>query len=178
MGNPVISENFIRLLDTRLREVSENAWAELPSQKGELYRDVPSDSAWEEFFGVSGVADIPAFNGKLEYLSQSPGYLTRIEPKEYAAGLAFERKFLDDKKYAVMSDQVESLTIAAQRTKAKIEIDPFAYAFSSAFTFMYSEEGVSLCSDSHTNKTGASTATGFDNASTGALAKPVSRQCA
>ena len=171
MGNPVISENFIRLLDTRLREVSENAWAELPSQKGELYRDVPSDSAWEEFFGVSGVADIPAFNGKLEYLSQSPGYLTRIEPKEYAAGLAFERKFLDDKKYAVMSDQVESLTIAAQRTKAKIEIDPFAYAFSSAFTFMYSEEGVSLCSDSHTNKTGASTTTGFDNASTGALSK-------
>ena len=171
MGNPVISENFIRLLDARLREVSENAWAELPSQKGELYRDVPSDSAWEEFFSVSGVADIPAFNGKLEYLSQSPGYLTRIEPKEYAAGLAFERKFLDDKKYAVMSDQVESLTIAAQRTKAKIEVDPFAYAFSSAFSFMYSEEGVSLCSDSHTTKAGVSTATGFDNAGTAAMSK-------
>jgi hypothetical protein len=147
MGNPVISENFIRLLDTRLREVSENAWAELPSQKGELYRDVPSDSAWEEFFGIAGVADIPAFNGKLEYLSQSPGYLTRIEPKEYAAGQVWER------------------------TKAKIEVDPFAYAFSSAFTFMYSEEGVSLCSDSHTNKTGVSTAAGFDNCSTAAMSK-------
>lgn len=171
MGNPVISENFIRLLDTRLREVSENAWAELPSQKGDLYRDVPSDSAWEEFFSVSGVSDIPAFNGKLEYLSQSPGYLTRIEPKEFAAGLAFERKFLDDKKYAVMSDQVEALTVAAQRTKAKIEVDPFAYAFSSAFSYMYSEEGVSLCSDSHTNKTGASTTTGFDNLSTAAMSK-------
>jgi len=171
MGNPVISENFIRLLDTRFREVSEKAWDEIPSQKGELYRDVPSDSAWEEFFSVSGVADIPAFNGKLEYLSQSPGYLTRIEPKEYAAGLAFERKFLDDKKYAVMSDQIESLTVAAQRTKAKIEVDPFAYAFSSAFTFMYSEEGVALVSDSHTTKTGVSTASGFDNAGTSALSK-------
>lgn len=171
MGNPIISENFIRLLDTRLREVSENAWAELPSQKGDLYRDVPSDAAWEEFFSVSGVADIPAFNGKLEYLTQSPGYLTRIEPKEFAGALAFERKFLDDKKYAVMSDQVASLTTAAQRTMAKYEVDPFAYAFSSAFTFMYSEEGVSLCSDSHTNKTGASTSTGFDNAGTSALSK-------
>ncbi len=171
MGSPIISENFIRLLDTRLREVSDKAWDELPSQKGDLYRDVPSDSAWEEFFSVGAVADIPAFNGKLEYLTQSPGYLTRIEPKEYAAGLAFERKFLDDKKYAVMSDQVESLTIAAQRTKAKQEIDPFAYAFSSAFTFMYSEEGVALCSDSHTTKSGVSTASGFDNAGTSALSK-------
>jgi len=171
MGNPIISENFIRLLDTRLKEVSDKAWDELPSQKGELYRDVPSDSAWEEFFSVNGTGDIPAFNGKLEYLSMSPGYLTRIEPKEYAAGLAFERKFLDDKKYGVMSDQVEELTVSAQRTKAKIEVDPFASAFSSAFTYMYSEEGVSLCSDSHTTKAGVSTATGFDNAGTSALNK-------
>lgn len=171
MGNPIISENFIRLLDTRLKEVSDKAWDELPSQKGELYRDVPSDSAWEEFFSVNGVGDIPAFNGKLEYLSMSPGYLTRIEPKEYAAGLAFERKFLDDKKYSVMSDQVEELTVAAQRTKAKIEVSPFATAFSSAFTYMYSEEGVSLCSDSHTTKSGVSTSTGFDNAGTSAMSK-------
>ena len=171
MGSPIISENFIRLLDTRLKEVSSKTWDELPSQKGELYRDVPSDSAWEEFFSVGAVADIPAFNGKLEYLTQSPGYLTRIEPKEYAAGLAFERKFLDDKKYAVMSDQVESLTVAAQRTKAKIEVDPFAYAFSSAFSYMYSEEGVSLCNDSHTTKSGVSTASGFDNAGTSAMSK-------
>lgn len=171
MGSPIISENFIRLLDTRFKEVSEKAWDELPSQKGELYRDVPSDSAWEEFFSVGAVADIPAFNGKLDYLTQNPGYLTRIEPKEYAGGLAFERKFLDDKKYSVMSDQIESLTLAAQRTKAKMEVDPFAYAFSSAFNFMYSEEGVSLCSDSHTTKSGASTASGFDNAGTSAMSK-------
>jgi hypothetical protein len=171
MGNPVISENFIRLLDTRLKEVSDKAWDEIPSQKGDLYRDVPSDSAWEEFFSVSGVGDVPAFNGKIDYLSMNPGYLTRIEPKEYAAGLAFERKFLDDKKYSVMSDQVEQLTIAAQRTKAKMEVDPFAYAFSTAFNFMYSEEGVSLCSDSHTTKAGVSTANGFDNSGTSAFSK-------
>jgi len=171
MGNPVISENFIRLLDTRLKEVSQNAWAELPSMKDQLYRDVPSDSNVEEFFSVSGVADIPAFNGKIESLSMSPGYLSRIEPKEYAGSLIFERKFIDDKKYGVMDDQVGALTIAAQRTKAKMEVDPFANAFSSAFTFMYSEEGVALCSDSHTTKAGVSTASGFDNAGTSAMSK-------
>lgn len=171
MGSPITSEQFIRLLDARLREVSENTWAELPSQKDQLYRNVSSDSAWEEFFSVGAVPDIPAFNGKITYLSQNPGYLTRIEPKEYAAGLVFERKFLDDKKYNVMNNQVSSLTESAHRTMEKFAVDPFTGAFSSAFTFMYSEEGVSLCSDSHTTKSGVSTATGFDNAGTSALSK-------
>lgn len=171
MTTPMTSETFIRLLDTRLREVSENAWDELPSMRDQLYRVIESDSAWEEFFSVSGISDIPAFNGQLEYKQMYPGYITRIEPKEYAAGLAFERKLLDDKKYSVMTDAVESLTIAAKRTQGKIEVDPFAYAFSSAFTFMYSEEGVALCSDSHTTKTGVSTASGFDNAGSSALSK-------
>jgi len=169
MGSPITSEQFIRLLDTRFKEVSENAWNELPSQKDSLYKAVSSDSAWEEYFSVGAVGDIPAHNGRINYLSQSPGYVTRIEPKEYSGGLIFERKFLDDKKYNVMNSQVASLTRAAQRTQEKFAVEPFAYAFSSAFNYMYSEEGVSLCSDSHTTKSGASTSTGFDNSGTSAL---------
>ncbi len=171
MGNPVTSEVFYRLLDTRLREVSEGAWEELPSQIDQFYKMIPSNNAWEEFFSVGAVGDIPAFNGKLEYQSINPGYLSRIEPKEYAGGLIFERKFIDDKKYAVMDDQVGALTESAQRTREKIGVETFAYAFSSAQTFLYSEEGVALCSDSHTTKSGVSTANGFDNAGTSALSK-------
>jgi hypothetical protein len=171
MSTPVISENFLRLLDTRLREVSEREWAELPTQVDQFYRTIPSDAAWEEFFSIGAVPDVPAFAGKLDYLSMSPGYLTRIEPKEFAAGLIFERKILDDKKYNVMNDQVASLTEAAQRTREKYGVETFAYAFSSAFNFMYSEEGVALCSDSHTTKSGVSTASGFDNAGSSALEK-------
>ncbi len=169
MGSPIISENFIRLLDKRLREVAENEWKELPTMIPQIYRSIPSDGAWEEFFSVGAVGNFPAFSGKLQYAGISPGYLNRIEPKEYAQGLIFERKFLDDKKYEVMSDQAAALSEAAQRTRETFGVETFAYAFSSALTYQYSEEGVSLCSSSHTTKSGASTSTGFDNAGTDAI---------
>lgn len=172
MGNPATREQFYRLLETGLKEVSENQWNDLPSQLSQLYRSIPSNSAWEEFFNIGSVGDIPAFNGKLEYLTQAPGYLTRIESKTYAAGRIFERELIEDKKYGVMSDQVASLTRSAQRTKEKLGIEAsFAYAFSTAHLFQYSEEGVALCSDAHTTKSGASTSTGFDNCGTSAFNK-------
>jgi len=172
MGNPATSEVFYRLLDKNLREVSEGAWKDLPSQISQIFRSISSDGASEEFFEVSDIGDVPAFNGKLEFESPAPGFLSRIEPKEYAKGTAFERKLIDDKKYSVLDDRVGSLTKSAQRTKEKLAIEAsFAYAFSTAHTYLYSEEGVALCSDSHTNKTGASTTSGFDNAGTSSLSK-------
>jgi phage major head subunit gpT-like protein len=78
---------------------------------------------------------------------------------------------LDDKKWPVLDGRVEQLTKSALRTMDKIAVRPFAYAFSSAFDFMTSEEGVALCSDSHTTKSGTSTTYGFDNAGTSALDK-------
>jgi len=171
MGNPLTSEQFIRLLDKRLRDVSENKIKEIPTQREQFYKVVPSDSAWDEFFSVGALPDIPAFNGKLTYLSQSPGYLTRIEPKEYAGAVASERKLLDDKKYSVLDNRAAALSESLVRTQEKSGVETFAYAFSSAFTYMYSEEGLSLCNDSHTTKSGVSTSTGFDNAGTSALDK-------
>ena len=171
MANPLTSSQFVRLLDKRLREVSENKFKELPSMIPQLYRMLPSEGAFEEFYEVGALPDIPEFSGKLDYISQSPGFYTKIEPKEYAAGVAFERKLLDDKKYAVMDDRAGSLAESAHRVQEKLGVRPFGYAFSSAFDFMYSEEGVSLCSSSHTTKSGTSTSSGFDNSGTSALSK-------
>ena len=168
---PMTSSQFPQLLETKFREVYEDTWNELPSMIDQVYGVDPSNSAWEEYFGVGSVPDIPAFNGKISYLSVAPGYETRIEPKEYAGGLIFERKFLDDKKYSVMMDNAAKLTKSAHRVREKHGAETFGYAFSSAFNFMYSEEGVSLCSSSHTTKSGASTSSGFDNAGTSALSK-------
>jgi len=165
------SAQFVELLEKKFREVSENVYNDLPSERQNFYRMIDSDSAWEEFFGVGGYPDISEFNGKLSYLGVSPGYQTKIEPKEYAQGIAFERKLIDDKKYAVMEDRVGMLTGAAQRTQEKLAVRPFAYAFSNAFDFMSSEENLSLCNDSHTTKAGTSTTYGFDNKGTSALSK-------
>lgn len=171
MASPLDSAQFVRLLDQRLREVAEAKYRDLPSKKETLFRVIPSNSAWEEFYSVGSVPDIPEFNGKLSYLGIAPGYHTKVEPKEYAGGIQSERKLLDDKKYSVLDSRAEGLMEAAHRVQSKLEARPFNYAFSTAFDFMESEEGVALCSDSHTTKSGTSTSSGFDNAGSTALSK-------
>lgn len=172
MPNPLTSSQFVRLLDNRLREVSQDTITEMHKKETtitDFYRTLDSQGAFEEFYEIGALPDIPEFNGKLEYLSVAPGYYVKIEPKEYAGGITFERKLLDDKKYSVMNDRAGMLANSAVRVQMKIAIRPFAYAFSSAFDYMNSEEGVALCSDSHTTKAGVSTSSGFDNAGTSAL---------
>ena len=171
MGSPLDSAQFVRLLDMRLRDVAEAKYKDLPSMIPMFFNQISSDSAWEEFYSVGSVPDIPEFNGKLSYLGIAPGFHTKIEPKEYAAGIQSERKLLDDKKYGVLDRRAEGLMEAAQRTREKKGVRAFAYAFSTAFDFMESEEGVALCSSSHTTKSGTSTSNGFDNSGTTAMNK-------
>lgn len=171
MVSPLTSAAFVRLLKKDMREVSEKRFNDLPSTIPQYYRVLTSDNAWEEFYSVSGLQDIPEFNGKLSYLGVAPGFHTQIEPKEYAAGVETERKFIDDNKWGVLRNHATSLIDAMARTRDKAAASIFNYAFSTAFSYMTSEEGVSMCSSSHTTKSGTSTSTGFDNAGTSALSK-------
>lgn len=169
--SPLTSSKFVRLLKKDMREVSENKFAALPKQGAELYKVLDSDSATEEFYEVGGLPDIPEFNGKLSYAGYSPGYHNKIEPKEFALGVQTERKFIDDNKWSVLRNHAGGLVNSLGRTREKMRFEPFNYAFSSAFSFQQSEEGLSLCNSSHTTKSGTSTADGFDNAGTSALSK-------
>lgn len=169
----ITSSAFARLMVNDLREVlnEEEKYGELQSMIPTFYREIPSDAAWEEFFETGSVPDIPESTGKVTYLSVYPGYHTKIEPKEFLGGLQFQRKFIDDKKYNIMSDNTLDLMRSAMRVKEKYGARTFQNAFSSAFDFQVSEEGVSLCSSSHTTKSGVSTSSGFDNSGTLALNK-------
>ena len=169
-SNPITSSQFTRLLDKRLREVFEDKFKELPTMIPQLYRTMDSEGAFEEFYEVGALPDIPEFNGTLEYIAPSPGYYTKIEHKEYAGGTMTERKFIDDKKYAVLDNKAGMLGTSAARVREKIGVRPFANAFSAAFDFQTSEEGIALCG-SHTTKVAVSTSTGFTNAGTSALSK-------
>jgi hypothetical protein len=171
MGSPLDSAQFVRLLDTRLREVAEDKYKDLPSMIPKFYNMMTSDSAWEEFYSVGGVGDIPEFNGKITYLPIIPGWHKKVEHKEFAAGIVAERKLIDDKKYAVLDDRAGKLVVAAHRTQEKQGVRVFSYADSVAFDYMTSEEGVALASSSHTTKAAVSTSSGFDNAGTAALSK-------
>lgn len=171
MATPVTSAEFRKLLTKGIRKVIEDKWKALPSKRDQLYNVMTSDKAVEQFYAIGSVPDIPVFTGLVNYLPIHPGYSTQIEPAEYAGGLMFERKLLDDLQYNVMTRRAEKLVTAAARTQEKVSVRPFAYAFSSAFDYMVSEEGVALCSNSHLTKSGTSTANGFDNLGTSALSK-------
>jgi hypothetical protein len=172
MPSPITSAQFVRLLDKRLREVSEGKYKEVPGMIDTFARRFPSDSAFEEFYSVGSLGDIPEFNGKISYLSISPGFYFKVEHKEYAAGIAFERKFLDDKKYSVLDNAAGKLGESSARTMEKLFVRVFVYADSTAYDFMSNvEENVALASSSHTTKSGTSTTSGFDNAGTSALSK-------
>lgn len=169
--SPLNSAAFVKLLKKDMFEVSENEFKELPQQGKELYRVLSTDEAITEFYGVSGLPDIPEFNGKLSYLGRAPGYYTKIEPKEFAAGVITQRKFIDDNQWPVLRNNATQLVKSNGRTQEKYRARPFNYAFSTAFDFMQSEENVSLCNDSHLTKSGTSTSSGFDNKGTSAMDK-------
>ena len=152
-------------------KVSENEFNDLPKQGKELYKVVDLNKAEYQTYGVSGLSDIPEFNGKLSYLGRAPGYWSKIEPKEFAAGVITERKFIDDNQWPVLRDNAGALVRSLGRTQEKYRARPFNYAFSTAFDFMQSEENLSLCNDSHLTKSGTSTTNGFDNKGTSALSK-------
>jgi len=169
--SPLNSAVFRKLLKKDLFEVSENMYNDLPKQGAQLYRTINPQQAVTEFYGVGGLADIPEFNGKLSYLGIAPSYWTKIEPKEFAAGVITERKFIDDNQWPVLRGNASELVKSNVRTQEKYRARPFNYAFSAAFDFMQTEEGLSLCNDSHTTKSGTSTTSGFDNKGTSALDK-------
>jgi len=171
MGNPLASSQFMRLLDDRLRKVYVDSFTELPSMVDKFFGVIKSDKAWEEFYGVGAVPDIPAFNGLLEYLSVAPQYYTRIEPKEFAGGIQIERKLLDDDRYDVIKSRQNGLVGSLLRVKEKYGAQAFGYAFSAAMTFATSEEAVAICSTAHTTKSGAATTSGFSNSGTTAISK-------
>lgn len=171
MGSPVTASEFLILMETHLREVAENEWKDIDQQLSMFYGMEPSTKAWETYFSVGALPDATPWTGKVPYASVSPGYTTRIEPGEFAQGIQLERKFIDDNQYNVLKDRGEMLIASMTRAREKSGVATFANAFSTAFAFMTSEEGVSLCNTAHTTKSGVSTSSGFSNSGTSALSK-------
>ena len=169
--SPLNSAAFFKLLKKDMFEVSENMFADLHQQGKALYRTLSTGEAVTEFYGVGGLPDIPEFNDKLSYLGIAPSYWTKIEPKEFAAGVITQRKFIDDNQWPVLRNNATELVKSNVRTQEKYRARPFNSMTSTAFDFMSSEENLYLVNDSHTTKSGTSTTYGFDNKGTSALDK-------
>jgi len=129
MGNPIVSADFIRLMDTNLDKVSENELKPYQDMIGQIFGSQPSDKKWTNFYGVGAVPDIPKFNGNLDFLPVAPGFFRQVEPAVFAGGLQFEKQFLDDNQYDVLADRQTGLIQALGRTKEKYASRALGYGW-------------------------------------------------
>jgi len=165
--SPFTSSQAVRLLDANIKKFYWDTYKGLPLIIDKMYDRIKSKRAWEEFQSVGSLSDPNPFNGVIQYQNFNMGYHTKIVPLEYAGGFILERRLMDTDQSGIVKKLPKKLATAANRKMNKIAHEPFIYPDSSSFTFMTSEEGVSLASNSHTTKApDVSTSTGFDNLST------------
>ena len=175
MPNPMNQSRFQELVrkgwDKVFGEVTDEIHQISPMRE-KLYSPLSIDSAYYEKYQVSGLPDIPRFNGTLRYFDVAPGYGVRIEPAEFASAVELERKLWLNNLYQVMKDWPAEFAKASHRTKEKAAIKGYAAMNSAAFDFMsWNEEGVAIASTVHTTKNDyvSTAAGGYSNLGTTAF---------
>lgn len=170
MPAPHQSTNFGDLLDPRFQRIFFEQFDQLPDMIGTLYTMEPDNGRdsmmWSE---VGTLGDWNQFEGSVNYDSQSQGYDVTATHVEFATGIQVERKLFDDDQYHIMDRKPAAMATAGVRTRQKHSARLFNNAFSIDTLFYANSEGVALCSNSHTNTSGASTTNGFDNLGTASL---------
>lgn len=170
MAVPHTSANFTDLLDPRFEAIWNDEYNQHEDMIPNLY-DVVSSNGRNNmtFSSISTIEDFQQFAGTVQYQDQFQGYDSTATYLEFVNGFQLERKLWDDDQYQVWDDSPRALAAAAYRTRQKHAARMFNNAFSVDTLFYVNSEGVSLCSNSHTTTTDASTASGFDNLITGEL---------
>lgn len=165
-------EQFQNLVNNKLMTLRADVLKEPDDIIPKLFKVAKSQKAFEEYFEIGTVPDVPRFNGSLTYLSIAPGYYTKIEPVRYAAGLMFDPDLIEDEKYGKIFGDSKQLMIGDSRRRNKDGVRVLSNSFSIAYDFMTSEEGVAMCSTSHSTKAeNVDTSTGFSNAGTSPLTR-------
>lgn len=169
-----ISTNFADLLDPRFKKLFNDRYNELPDRIRDFYSIVDGKSApTKDTYRTSEIGafgDVPEFSGTVTYDDIYQQYDATITPKEYADGYQINRKLFDDDLYGIMDAKPKGLATALTRTRQKHGATIFNNAFSVDTTWLTGNDGVAMCSNSHTTTSpGVSTSAGFDNLSTAAL---------
>lgn len=148
-STPMISANWATLLEPGLRAafmLQMDAGAVGGQGVFALYNRATSNRSKEETLGVGGLADIPEYDGAIEYDVFDMQYKRTFEHKEYARGIAVERKLIDDDQYNVIVTRTRQLAMAFDRTRRKSAANTFNNAFASSTN---TGDGVALCAANH-----------------------------
>ena len=169
MGNPMDVGSFGDLLDKRVTKMFYDELDQLPDRVPEFYSMENSQDSFERWSGVGELADFAEFAGTVVYQAQSQGYDVTAEHLPWVNGFQVTRQMYDDDRHGIWERKSPALANSYMRTRQGHGARIFNFAFSLDTKFYNNSEGVALCSDSHTTTSGVSTASGFDNYTTGSL---------
>ncbi len=167
---PQASEQFADLLDPRFQEIFADRLKQLADMIPTLYTMAPNNGREDIRWSQTGtLEDWEPFEGSVNYASISQGYDVTSIPIEFNKGTQVKLKLFEDDQYHIMDRKPAGMATSLQRTRQKHAARIFVNAFANDSFFYNHSEGVSLCSNSHTTTSGASTSVGFDNLGTTAL---------
>src|SRR3990172_7079196 len=174
MGTPINTKELARFVLPIVRREwdQEMLNPRIASPAFQFFGIEGSSSSVEYSQGLGAFGLVPEYNAStaegnaaaIQYDSFSELYETTFTHKEYAKGVAIERKLLDDNATGQIRRKAASLGLSFGRTRATHASSVFNNAFSASYV---GADAVALCSDSHpVNKNSSST---YDNAGTSAL---------
>ena len=171
MAVPHVSVNFEDVLDPRWLDIFWENYPEVDDMIARFYNmEANNGQSTMRWSAVGTSPNFTAFTGIVGYQSMHQGYDTVLTPVEYTNGIQAERKLVDDDQHNILDARPKGLAASAFRSRQVHAAQRFNSAFSTSNPFYVNSESVALCNDSHTTTSGASTANGFDNLTTGALA--------
>ena len=130
------------LLETDLRKVYLNRYAEIPMMVPDLYTVLSSTQAFEKESSVGAIPDHAEFTGRISTIEPSQGYDKTVTFTEYAAQIQIQRRLASDDQQRIIDRLPKSLATSANRSREK----KGASTFNLAFTFEPTDgDGAELC---------------------------------
>jgi len=171
MADVNLSSSNPDVLTPEFKKVFYEKYRQLPSKIDMFYTKESKGPRGDvtKFSEIGGQTNWTEFNGNVQYEAVQEGYDVTLEHKEFTKGFQLERKLMDDDLTGIYSQKPRTMGSAYARTREEHAARIFNQAFAVDNFFYTHTEGVALCSDSHTTRSGASTSVGFDNVSTDAL---------
>jgi hypothetical protein len=170
MANPLTVAGFADVLDRRFMEVATGEFEAEADFIPKFYEKKTPTQYTERVSALTPMGLYSEFSGSLSYDGPDQGYDTTATAKEYALAMQIERLLIEYDQFDIIDKKAKLLARSARQTRQVHAVRPFNNAFTVDTAFYNRSIGVALCSDSQTTtRSGVSTSTGFDNATTSAL---------
>jgi hypothetical protein len=154
---PIITEQWPRFVLPIVRKEWFQKMTSIVSPAAQFYGGGASNQSVEYSQGIGEFGLVPEYNsadaeGKpaaIEYDKINPLYEKTFEHKEYAKGVAIERKLWDDDRLGNIRARARTLGQSFGTTVAVHQSSVFGNAFSASYV---GADAVALCSTSHPNR--------------------------